>query len=70
MYLIGKLSIDENYLLYAVIFFIGGFIFHTFWETKAQYVYQYTASLIPVASVGLYKVMDFIWNRIESLRSK
>lgn len=70
LYLIGKLSIDENYLLYAVIFFIGGFIFHTFWETKAQYVYQYTASLIPVASVGLYKVMDFIWNRIESLRSK
>ena len=70
MYLIGKLSINENYLLYAVIFFIGGFLFHTFWETKAQYVYQYTASLIPVASVGLYKAMDFIWNKIGKLKHK
>ena len=70
LYLMGKINIDENYLLYAVIFFIGGFIFHTFWETKAQYVYQYTASLIPVASVGLYKVMDFIWNKIGKLKHK
>ncbi|MDN4847550.1 hypothetical protein QYC42_01005 [Ligilactobacillus salivarius] len=70
LYLMGETNIDENYLLYAVIFFIGGFIFHTFWETKAQYMYQYTASLIPIASVGLYKVMDFIWNRIKGLRSK
>ncbi|WP_225355777.1 ArnT family glycosyltransferase [Ligilactobacillus salivarius] len=70
LYLTGKMNIDENYLLYAVIFFIGGFIFHTFWETKAQYVYQYTASLIPVASVGLYKVMDFIWNKIGKLKHK
>lgn len=70
LYLIGKLSINENYLLYAVIFFIGGFLFHTFWETKAQYVYQYTASLIPVASVGLYKIIDFIWNKIGKLKHK
>ena len=70
LYLTGKMNIDENYLLYAVIFFIGGFIFHTFWETKAQYMYQYTASLIPVASVGLYKVMDFIWNKIGKLKHK
>ena len=70
LYLIGKLSINENYLLYAVIFFIGGFLFHTFWETKAQYVYQYTASLIPVASVGLYKAMDFIFNKIGKLKHK
>lgn len=40
--------------LFSLLFFIGGFIFHLFWETKSQYVYPYMVFLIPVAANGLY----------------
>ncbi|MBP5654302.1 MAG: hypothetical protein J6X33_02190 [Clostridiales bacterium] len=33
--------------------FLGGFIFHTFWEAKSPYAYPYFMVLIPVAVLGL-----------------
>lgn len=42
------------YLIFCSIFFIGGFLFHLFWETKSQYVYPYILLLIPVASSTLF----------------
>lgn len=36
----------DRYLL-PYIFFIGGFLFHIFWETKSQYVYPYVFAMIP-----------------------
>ena len=59
---------DNQYLLFAMLFFVGGFIFHTFWETKAQYVYQYTASLIPIASAGLNLFLSSMWRKISILK--
>lgn len=39
---------------------IGGFIFYTFWETKAQYTLQYYLMMIPYASIGWNKITDVI----------
>lgn len=36
-----------------LLFFIGGLIFHTFWEGKSQYIYPYVFCLIPTASIGM-----------------
>lgn len=43
----------KAYIIFVCLFFIGGFLFHTFWETKAQYVYQYIIMLIPGAAMGI-----------------
>lgn len=43
----------KTYIIFVCLFFIGGFLFHTFWETKAQYVYQYIIMLIPSAAMGI-----------------
>ena len=36
-----------------VLFFIGGLLFHTFWEGKSQYTYPYVFVLIPSAAFGI-----------------
>lgn len=36
---------------------IGGFLFHTFWEAKSQYVYPYFFSLIPFAAYAMSKIV-------------
>ncbi|MBP2623389.1 beta-carotene 15,15'-monooxygenase [Streptococcus oricebi] len=42
-----SLSVFE---LYPYVFFLGGFFFHFFWETKSQYVYIYILLLLPTAA--------------------
>lgn len=38
--------------LYCITVLIGGFVFHSFWEAKAQYTFPYFLLLIPVAVYG------------------
>ena len=38
--------------LLAVIF-VGGFVFHTFWEAKSQYIFPYFVILLPYAAAGI-----------------
>lgn len=40
----------ESGELLGILFFVGGFLFHLFWETKSQYVYPYVFSMIPYAA--------------------
>ena len=40
-----------------IAFTIGGFIFHTFWEAKSQYVHSYMFVLIPLAMFALWSVI-------------
>ena len=40
----------ELFLMY----FLGGLIFHTFWEGKSQYIYPYVFCLIPCAMAGFW----------------
>lgn len=46
-------NITTMYVLLAIIYFTGGFLFHLMWETKAQYTYQYVSMLIPSAALGI-----------------
>lgn len=57
-------SIKNTNYVNAVLFiiFIGGFIFHIFWEGKSMYVFQYTLILLPYAAFGIEKVYNWIRN--------
>lgn len=53
----------RNYCLFAFLFFIGGFIFHFFWETKSQYVLQYIILLIPIGFDGFQRISFVLLNK-------
>jgi hypothetical protein len=50
--------------------FLGGFIFHIIWETKAVYVIQYFFIMIPISAFGMYKVFTIIENLIKKVIHK
>lgn len=39
-----------------LMFFLGGLIFHSFWEGKSQYTYPYVFCLIPCAMAGIWEL--------------
>lgn len=41
-----------------LLFFIGGLLFHTFWEGKSQYTYPYVFCMIPVAAYAIGALSD------------
>jgi len=46
----------EFCLLYMI--FIGGFIFHTFWEAKGQYTLPYFTILLPICVLGYLSIYN------------
>lgn len=42
----------------GMIFLIGGFLFHLFWETKGQYVYPYIFMQIPASAYVITKIFE------------
>ena len=42
------------------LYFIGGVLFHLFWETKSQYVYPYVFCLIPFSASGLRYLFQLV----------
>ena len=65
--IIKKKNVDYVLLIYisfSFLMLIGGFVFHTFWETKAQYVYQYIFILVPSAAYGLDQLPIIVNNLI------
>ena len=44
----------------GLIFLIGGFLFHLFWETKSQYVYPYIFMQIPAAAYVITRFCEKI----------
>lgn len=46
--------------------FLGGFIFHIIWETKAIYVIQYFYIMLPFAAYGIYTLFKFIDKKISA----
>lgn len=47
------------------IIFIGGFVFHILWETKAIYVIQYYFVLLPYAAFGINYLIDITSSKIK-----
>lgn len=45
---------------------LGGFIFHTFWEAKAQYTLPYFAMMLPMSAVGWSEYI----NRLKAFLKK
>lgn len=60
-----KVSLKEILL---PLIFLGGFIFHTIWETKAIYVIQYFYIMLPFSAYGLYMLFKFIDKKISETR--
>lgn len=59
----GLLKLSKNINLKQAILptiFLGGFIFHIIWETKAIYVIQYYFLLLPFAAYGLNYLIEFL----------
>lgn len=45
--------------------FLGGFLFHIIWETKAIYVIQYFYIMLPFSAYGLYKLFELVDKKIK-----
>ena len=60
---------DLNKTLIPIIF-IGGFLFHIIWETKAIYVIQYYFLLLPYAAKGLVYFIDKSILKYKDLKYK
>ena len=52
----------EEALIMPMIF-VGGFIFHTFWEAKSQYVFSYFVILFPLSLSGLRLFKEWFASR-------
>lgn len=67
----GKIN---DFVVIALLFLTGGFLFHTFWETKSQYVWQYISLLIPLASFEINELSGKATKKFKlvklSIRSK
>ena len=67
--------IDEALIMPMI--FVGGFIFHTFWEAKSQYVFSYFVILFPLSLLGWRSFKEWfaardktpITEKIEKLNS-
>lgn len=63
-----KENIEFEKFIFAVIF-IGGFIFHMFWEGKCQYTITYFAILIPYTAKGYDYFTDKLLKALAILKS-
>lgn len=50
--------------------FLGGFIFHLIWETKAIYVIQYFYIILPFSAYGIYLICQFVDKKIKEILSR
>lgn len=62
-----KIKIEQGVLL---ITFLGGFIFHLFWEGKCQYSIPYYVLLLPYAAKGLEDATHRLQKWLQKLFSK
>lgn len=44
--------------LYYCMVIIGGFIFHTFWEAKCQYILPYFVLMLPLSAAGYTELLS------------
>ena len=57
-------------IIFLLMIFIGGFMFHILWEAKSRYIIPYLVVLIPIASILIKPVKikeKLIKNRSDSI---
>ena len=45
---------DQLYVYVGLIAVLGGFLFHTFWESNSRYIFSYSLLLMPYCGAGVY----------------
>ena len=63
IFCLGKFSKPEIKKLLLPVVFLGGFLFHIIWETKAIYVIQYYYLLLPFSAYGIYHFLNLDFNK-------
>lgn len=53
LYIVKRYKKVKLFELIGAVIVIGGFLFHSFWEVKAIYLYQYFMYLLPYAACGI-----------------
>ena len=51
--------------LFLILVILGGFLFHTLWEAKSQYIFPYFVCMLPCAAVGISDALEALngkWN--------
>lgn len=51
--------------LFFFVVVLGGFLFHTLWEAKSQYIYTYFVMLLPYGAAGLSETLSAIRPRLS-----
>lgn len=70
LYLFLRWKSDNLYELMGAVIFLGGYLFHLFWESSASYTIPYFVLLIPYAVCGMEEWEEFLEKRIAGLRKK
>ena len=61
IFLVFHPKLESRQLIFAIAF-IGGFLFHTFWEAKGQYTVVYYFCIIPYAVMGYQSIAEWLEN--------
>ncbi len=65
MYLVVKRK-EKHGTEFAFVFFVGGFLFHLFWEAKSQYIYPYVFVLLPSCAW----MVAYLYEKLTKVLSK
>lgn len=72
LYLFLRWRKGTLYELMGAVVFLGGYLFHLFWESSASYTIPYFVLLIPYAVCGMAEWAAFLeraWGRLRIIRS-
>lgn len=68
LYLFLRWSKGSLFELMGAVIFLGGYLFHMFWESSASYTIPYFVLLIPYAICGMAEWTMFLESVVERLR--
>lgn len=51
--------------LFLALVILGGFLFHTLWEAKSQYIFPYFVCLLPYGAAGLSEAAGFLERKMQ-----
>lgn len=68
LYLFLRWRKGNFYELTGAVIFLGGYLFHLFWESSASYTLPYFVCLIPYAVCGMAEWTAFLENRLAGMK--
>lgn len=68
LYLFLRWRKGNFYELMGAVIFLGGYLFHLFWESSASYTLPYFVFLIPYAVCGMAEWAAFLENRLAGMK--